>query len=143
MLNIWTDGSCIGNPGPGGWAFVCPSEKSDSGSVPETTNNRMELQAIIEALKWVGEAYPHKAVKILSDSQLSINVLSGKWRPRKNLDLIHAAGELIHGFGSGTVALEWVRGHDFSLENNIADSLAYEAAQRGSSGTSMRRLRSL
>jgi ribonuclease HI len=140
MLSIYTDGSCIGNPGSGGWAFVCPSEKSDSGSVPDTTNNRMELQAIIEALKWAGEAHPLGAVKVLSDSQLSIKVLSGNWRPKKNLDLVQEALRLIE---ARPVLLEWVRGHDFSLENNIADSLAYEAAQRGSSDTPMRRLKSV
>ncbi len=142
MLSIWTDGSCIGNPGPGGWAFVCPSKKSDSGSVPDTTNNRMELQAIIEALKWAAHYYGFQDVKIFSDSQWSINVLTGKWKPSKNLDLIRNAQQLIHN-EKKKVTLEWVRGHDFSLENNIADSLAYEAAQRGSASTSMRRLKSV
>ena len=111
--------------------------------MPDTTNNRMELQAIIEALRWVRAIYLRRPVKIFTDSQLSINVITGKWKAKKNLELVLEARGLMIDHGWNAVTLEWVRGHDFSLENNIADSLAYEAAQRGSEGTPMRRLKSV
>lgn len=136
MISIWTDGSCLGNPGPGGWAFTSPGHLSNSGYEPDTTNNRMELQAIIEALKWANTVYPEVHIKIFSDSLWSINVLTEKWRPKKNLDLIREAQTLmgnrnpLMAQSPHRIILEWVKGHSTSPQNRIADYLANEAARR-------------
>ena len=88
-MKIYTDGSCLRNPGgPGGWAWWSPTTKRmDSGRVAVTTNNRMELQAILEAVKALKDG---RTVRIYSDSQWSINVLTRRWKAKKNLDLIEA-----------------------------------------------------
>ena len=69
MLKIWTDGSCLGNPGPGGWAFIATNGKDvaeRSGGESTTTNNRMELTAVIKALS---AAKKHDEIEIHTDSQ--------------------------------------------------------------------------
>jgi ribonuclease HI len=105
---VFTDGSCEGNPGPGGWGFV--HVESDEiieeryGADPATTNNRMELRALIEAYK----ALPRKAnLTIYSDSQLDLVK-----------ELYALAGE------HPDVRLEWIRAHDGSKWNEYADALA-------------------
>ena len=118
-LVIYTDGSCNPNPGAGGWAYVIPSlgiEKS--GAEPDTTNNRMELRAVIEALK-ASEGEP--IVKIFSDSRLAINTISGTWKGKKNLDLIEEGRKLCEG---RKVFLRWVKAHNGNPHNERCDKLA-------------------
>ncbi len=124
-MKIYTDGSCLRNPGgPGGWAWWSPTTKQmGSGHVAETTNNRMELQAILEAVKALED---DRAVRIYSDSQWSINVLTRRWKAKKNLDLIEAIWALPHW---NTVRLHWVRGHNGHRDNEKADALANAAAR--------------
>ena len=88
LYSIFTDGSCLQNPdGPGGWAFCCIIDDllfCDAGSHPKTTNNRMELQAVLEAINFMST---EKRYRIYTDSQLTINCATGKWSRKANLDL--------------------------------------------------------
>ena len=147
QIRIWTDGACIGNPGPGGWAFVAQrlvdgeviKDVDVSGSEPfETTNNRMEMQAVIEALKIIprSETAP---VTIYSDSQLVINGAS-KWlpdwivkgwktanrKPVANRDLWEQILDLSKGLN---ITWVWVRGHAGNAQNERVDGLAENAAR--------------
>lgn len=119
---VYTDGSCSSNPnGVGAWAYVVISknkiEHKKVGRDYVTTSNRMELAAIIEALR----DFP-QAECIISDSQYAVNCISGKWKARANLDLVGPARELL----SGRDILRWVRGHNGNEGNEIADSLCGE-----------------
>lgn len=129
MIEIFTDGSCLKNPGgPGGWAF-CFIESdgivfSMYGSEKDTTNNRMELKAVIESLKFIkdiGENY-----KINSDSQVTINCANGNWKRKANLDLW---AEFDTQIKDKKVIFEWVKAHNGNRYNEIVDKLAYNAAK--------------
>jgi ribonuclease HI len=142
-IDIWTDGACSGNPGPGGWGAVLKAgetEKEISGGEPATTNNRMELMAAIEALTALKK--PSK-VKLHTDSQYVMKGLTEwmpnwkrrNWRtadgkPVANVDLWKA---LEAAAARHTVEWKWVRGHDGDVMNERADALARGAivAQRG------------
>jgi ribonuclease HI len=118
VTEIWTDGACEPNPGHGGWGFVIPSIGIEKhGGESDTTNNRMEMRAIVEALR-----YPIAgAVLIRSDSILAMNVISGKWNGRANRDLIDEARALMKG---RRVGFQWVKGHNGNRWNERADALA-------------------
>ena len=130
-ITFYTDGSCLGNPGPGGWAYLKQDRhgvSEDSGGEPETTNNRMELTAAIEALKSLSTP---KQVVIYSDSQLLIKTMTDGWKRKANLDLWQELDKLA---AKHQVSWRWVRGHDGHPENERADQLAQAAA-----GTQMAR----
>jgi ribonuclease HI len=90
-IQIYTDGSCLGNPGPGAWAFVLRvdgKEVRKKEGEPYTTNNRMELMAVIEALKYATEHHPdERNFDVYSDSTWVISTLTKNWKRKKNLDL--------------------------------------------------------
>ncbi len=133
-VDIWTDGACSGNPGPGGWGAVLVSggkEKDLSGGEAHTTNNRMELTAAIEALNALKKPCD---VKLHTDSQYVKNGVTQwihnwkkkGWRtadnkPVANADLWQAleAAEARH-----TVEWRWVKGHSDDEMNDRADALA-------------------
>jgi ribonuclease HI len=124
-ITFYTDGSCLGNPGPGGWAYLKQDRhgvSEDSGGEPETTNNRMELTAAIEALKSLSSP---KQVVIYSDSQLLIKTMTDGWKRKANLDLWEQLDKLA---AQHQVSWRWVRGHDGHPENERADQLAQAAA---------------
>ena len=129
MIKIYTDGSCLKNPnGPGGWA-VCILEEDGSefcmsGSDPSTTNNRMELKAVIEALKCLKEK---QECVIFSDSMLVINCASGKWKRKANLDLWK---EYEDASRTKKVLFEWVKGHSGDKYNDIVDKLALSESKK-------------
>lgn len=139
-MKFFTDGSCLGNPGPGGWAvfsFTGGGTRLKGGDM-NTTNNRMELQAIIEAVKHIHalqrlDASPTKCT-IFSDSQWSVNVVNQTWRARTNLDLVYTALESIDQL-TIRLSIEWMRGHNqepnnqLARGNAIADSMANEEAR--------------
>ncbi len=136
LVLLFTDGACSGNPGPGGWAYILRhpasgKEVERSGGEAETTNNRMELTAVIEGLR--GIKRPSR-VDIYSDSQYVLKGLrewmkdwkARGWRtaakkPVKNLELWQALDELkaLH-----TLDFHWIRGHSLHLENERCDELA-------------------
>ena len=140
MVEIFSDGACRGNPGPGGWGAVLrynDVEKPLSGSEQETTNNRMELTAVIEALKALTR--PCK-VAITTDSQYVkngmtswiINWKKNGWRgsnkkPVKNQELWQALDKEV---SRHDVSWHWVKGHSGHRENEMADQLANEAIDK-------------
>jgi len=126
MVDVYTDGSCSGNPGPGGWgAVVLEHGKPQriSGHDPHTTNNRMELTAAIKALKAVSEG---TQVTVHSDSEYLIKTMTKGWKRNANQDLWDQLDSLMTG---RTVDWQWVRGHNGDQWNEEADSLAVAAMQ--------------
>jgi ribonuclease HI len=127
VTSIWTDGSCLGNPGPGGWAYVRQDGEGAlavaSGGEPETTNNRMEIRAAIEALK----ALPNRQmpVALYSDSQLLVRTMTERWKRQANLDLWEQLDRVAAGLD---IAWRWVRGHSGQPENERCNRLAETAA---------------
>jgi len=123
---VYTDGSCLKNPGgPSGWAFAIIGKDriwTVQGSNPSSTNNRMELEAVIEALEFWGEPGSYK---IYSDSQLVIKCAKGEWKRKSNLDLWDRFDMAIEG---KSVSWVWVKGHNGDEYNEIVDKLARESA---------------
>ena len=139
VVEIYSDGSCLGNPGPGGWGALLRwrgHERELSGSQAETTNNRMELTAAIEALTALKK--PSKVI-LTTDSRYVIqginewmpNWVARGWKtaskqPVKNQDLWQALHEQV---GRHDIEWQWVKGHDGHLENERVDELARLAAE--------------
>ncbi|MCH7905796.1 MAG: cyclic pyranopterin monophosphate synthase MoaC [Chloroflexi bacterium] len=124
---LFTDGSCLGNPGPGGWGAVLRADGEEdrdlSGGESRTTNNRMEMTAVIRGL----DEIPIGAkVLITSDSSYVINTMTRGWKRKVNHDLW---AELDRTVGERNVSWEWVRGHTGHVENERADRLAVAAAE--------------
>jgi len=122
---IHTDGACKGNPGPGGWGAVIEQNGGQvklSGSEPQTTNNRMEMTAVIKGLEAVDAA---AKVLISSDSTYVINTMTKGWKRKANHDLWEQLDRLA---GSRNVSWRWVRGHNGDRGNELADALATKAA---------------
>lgn len=134
LVELFTDGACKGNPGPGGWgAFLRygPHEKELYGGDVHTTNNKMELQAVIEGLKILSKK---SSVLITTDSQYVKNGIE-QWifgwkkngwktstkKPVKNKELWQALDEQIQ---LHTISWNWVKGHSGHPENEKADQLA-------------------
>ena len=129
--DIYTDGSCSGNPGPGGWgAIVIDGVNTSplSGGDPSTTNNRMEMLAVIEGLVSLPAA---SQITIHSDSQYVINTMTKNWKRNANVDLWDRMQALVD---SRSVTWEWVRGHNGHPLNEAADRLAVEAMSRFKNG---------
>jgi len=137
-MKIYTDGSSTGKVGSGGWAFLVVNDDESegllfSGNDQETTNNRMELKAIISALEYCLEIGLKKPV-IISDSQYAIGVLTRQFRASTNLDLVESGRVLVHRVHP---SLFWVRGHSKNQLHDIVDQeakrvrLASERIPRG------------
>ena len=139
-VDIWTDGACSGNPGPGGWGAILTyggTEKELSGAEPATTNNRMELMAAIEALNALKRA---SKVRLHTDSKYVMDGVT-KWihgwkkngwktadkKPVKNEDLWKLLDE---ANARHEVTWKWVKGHSDNEMNNRADELARNAIQK-------------
>ena len=136
-LQIFTDGACSGNPGPGGWAALLrygDNEKTLSGGEPDATNNRMEMMAVIEALESLKRAC---AVAIHTDSRYVMDGMTQwihKWKasgwktaakkPVKNADLWQ---RLDDAASQHTIEWHWVKGHSGHPENERVDALARRA----------------
>ncbi len=124
---LYVDGACKGNPGPGGWAAVlrCGEHTKELvGGADHTTNNRMELQAVIEGLKALKK---RSVVRLVTDSQYVIHMLNGA-RAKANQDLVEELRQLA---GQHQVQAQWVKGHNGHELNELADELASrEAAHR-------------
>ena len=131
---IYTDGACSGNPGKGGWGAILmfkEHEKKISGGLKETTNNQMEIRAVIEALKTIKK--PAEII-IYTDSKYVMDGIT-KWingwkkngwrtadrKPVKNSELWH---ELDEEVGKHRIEWRWVKGHSGNKYNDIADELA-------------------
>ena len=142
MKRIHTDGACRGNPGPGGWAWACGFEEYASGAEAHTTNQRMEVRAVIDALV----ENPDGPIEIVSDSSYVVKCFHDKWhvgwlrrgwknsqgQPVANRDLWEELFSLTLGT-SREVTFSWVKGHSGDEMNDFVDALATLAAdlQRG------------
>ncbi len=126
---VYADGSCIGNPGPGGWGVVVVrpdgTESEYHGANPATTNNQMEIAAAIEGLRHTD---PGSRVLLRSDSQYVINTMTLNWKRKKNHELWAA---LDMESARRRVTFEWVRGHNSDPLNERADRLANIGSRHG------------
>ena len=139
QVNLYTDGACSGNPGPGGWGAILryqDTEKELAGGEESTTNNRMELTAILKGLEALKQPCQ---VEIYSDSRYIVDAINKGWledwiargwrkaatkgrgKPVLNVDLWERLVELL---GTHQVTFHWVRGHQGHPENERADRLA-------------------
>lgn len=139
IIHIYTDGSCLGNPGPGGWAALLSfkgKERMIQGKSKDTTNNRMELTAVIKALDTLKESCH---IELFTDSKYVMdgaekwminwkkkNWMRSKNEPVKNVDLWQALDEsmLRHN-----INWHWVKGHSGHPQNEAVDSAAREQAE--------------
>jgi ribonuclease HI len=131
MHTVYIDGSCLGTPGPGGWAVIVLDDKGDpaytSGSKNTTTNNAMELTAAISALKAVPQG---STIEIVTDSKLVIGWLSKSWK----VNHLHIARLIAEFFKTKQschveVAFRWTKGHTTDHWNKLADGMAKLEAQ--------------
>lgn len=142
-VEVYTDGACSGNPGPGGYGVVLlykGSRREDSGAYARTTNNRMEILAAIKALELLNEPC---LVRLFSDSRYLVDAIEKgwvvKWRANNwmrnkkdaalNVDLWQRLLPLLERH---KVEFVWVRGHADNPENNRCDALARQAIENGS-----------
>ena len=140
---VFTDGACSGNPGPGGWAWAVPGGRWASGFDPATTNQRMELQAVLEAVRGLDGP-----LDVVTDSTYVANCFRDRWflgwrkrgwkntagKPVANRDLWEP---LIDAYEAGRFGVpRWVKGHSGDVMNDLVDQLAVEAAltQAGRAG---------
>jgi ribonuclease HI len=137
---VYTDGACSGNPGPGGWAWAVAPDGSPAGSGGEahTTNQRMEITAVLEALRVLAPAGP---VVVVSDSTYVVNCFRDRWwvkweangwrnakkQPVANADLWRPLVELV---GRSEITFRWVKGHSGDRLNDLVDQLAVAAIPR-------------
>lgn len=137
---VYTDGACSGNPGPGGWAWALDDSCFASGPAAQTTNQRMEIQAALEAVRAISGP-----LVVVSDSTYVVNCFKDRWwqgwlkrdwknsakKPVANRDLWEPLIELVRS--RGDVTFQWVKGHSGHPMNDLVDRLAVEAgrAQQG------------
>lgn len=133
---VYTDGACSGNPGPGGWAWAAPGGRWASGAEKHTTNQRMEITAVLRALQEI-----EGPVEVVSDSTYVINCFRDRWwegwlkrnwvnsqkKPVANRDLWEPLIELVNA--RKDVTFTWVKGHSGDPMNDLVDSLAVKAGQ--------------
>jgi len=134
IIRIYTDGACRGNPGPGGWGALILKDNEEiklNGGQNVTTNNQMELTAVIKALNFFSES---TKIEIFTDSKYVMDGITSyikKWKvngwktaskkPVKNSDLWKQLDELS---AQHSISWNWVKGHSGHRENDIADELA-------------------
>ena len=133
---VWTDGACSGNPGPGGWAWATKDGRQASGGAAHTTNQRMEIQAALEAVTALDGP-----LVVVSDSTYVVNCFRDDWwrgwlargwttsakKPVANRDLWEPLVDAVRERGS--VTFRWVKGHSGDAMNDLVDQLAVEAAR--------------
>ena len=137
MIDVYTDGACSGNPGPGGWAWVIADGPHGSGAEANTTNQRMELKAVLEAIR--ANVDP---IHIYSDSTYVVNCFKDKWhvgwkkrgwknsqrQPVANRDLWEPLlDEALPRVEDRSLKFSWVKGHSGNAMNDLADELAVAA----------------
>jgi len=137
LIEIYTDGSSRGNPGPGGYGIVLSyktKEKEISEGFRKTTNNRMELLAVVEALKKIKK--DNQKIIVYTDSKYVVNSVEKKWvfawqknnfKKKKNIDLWL---EFLKEYKKHSVKLKWIKGHNDHPQNERCDSLAVEASKK-------------
>lgn len=145
MITVYTDGSCLGNPGRGGWAWVVPAGPFASGAEVRTTNQRMEVTAVLEALRALRPEAGAGGLLVRSDSTYVVNCFRQRWwagwerrgwrnaqgKPVANRELWEPLLELALD-RTVPVRFEWVKGHSGDHWNDVVDELAVAAATSGS-----------
>jgi ribonuclease HI len=135
-LEVWTDGACSGNPGPGGWAWATAAGRQASGGVSATTNQRMEIQAALQAVRALDGP-----LVVVSDSTYVVNCFRDAWwktwltrewvnsgkKPVANRDLWEPLITAVRD--RADISFRWVKGHSGDRMNDLVDRLAVEAAQ--------------
>ena len=140
QIVIYADGACSGNPGPGGWAWAVAPDgvRHDSGGEAHTTNQRMELTAVLQAIRTLGDDATAELL-VVSDSQYVVNCFRDRWwegwlargwrnsqrQPVANRDLWEPLIDLVHN--RGKVEFRWVKGHSGDPMNDLVDELAVRA----------------
>lgn len=138
-VHVYTDGAARGNPGPGGYGIVMewvgkPYKKEFSKGFKHTTNNRMELLAVIDALKKLKK--PGVSVLVFTDSKYVVDSVKKGWvfgwekkafKDRKNADLWK---DLLVEYRKHKVDFKWIRGHNNHVQNERCDTLAVEASKQ-------------
>jgi ribonuclease HI len=136
ILEVWTDGACSGNPGPGGWAWATKDGRQGSGGERQTTNQRMEIQAALEAVRALDGP-----LTVVSDSTYVVNCFRDAWwrgwltrgwvnsakKPVANRDLWEPL--VIAVRDRGDVTFRWVKGHSGDPMNDLVDRLAVDAGR--------------
>lgn len=137
-IEIYTDGSALGNPGPGGYGIVLKwreMRKTASQGFKKTTNNRMELLAVVEALHMLNDFAKDKQIVIYSDSKYVIDAVEKKWvfnwvkkgfKNKANDDLWRRFLDIYPRY---SIHFVWVKGHSGVPENEVCDTLAKKAAE--------------
>jgi ribonuclease HI len=134
-IEVYTDGACVGNPGPGGWAWAVADGPQAFGSDPATTNQRMEIRAALEAVRALDGA-----LVVVSDSRYVVDCFGASWwrgwisrgwtttakKPVANRDLWEPLIELVRA--RGDVSFRWVKGHSGHPMNDLVDRLAVAAS---------------
>ena len=138
IIEIFTDGSSLGNPGPGGYGILMKygeKQKKLSAGYKLTTNNRMELMAVIQAIKMLNDFAKEKEIIIYSDSKYVIHAVEKKWvfgwvkknfKDKANADLWRV---FLNEYSKYNIKFHWVKGHSGHTENEICDKLAKKAAE--------------
>lgn len=136
-ITVWTDGACFPNPGVGGWAFVTRNGPCGSGREENTTNQRMEMLAVLKALEALCET--NRLVKVITDSQFVINgctdwVFKWKengWSRKGNKEIKHLDIwiELEQFLSAYLIEFQWVKGHSGNEMNDAVDKLANAATK--------------
>jgi ribonuclease HI len=158
-VTVYTDGACRGNPGRGGWAWAVPGGAYASGADAATTNQRMEIKAALEAVRyWTGRGVGE--IEVVSDSTYVVNCFRDRWwqgwlrrgwlnsqkKPVANRDLWEPLIELAVGSSGAEAGAEsrarprvtwrWVKGHSGDRWNDLVDELATAAADSGHGASS-------
>ena len=136
VLEVWTDGACSGNPGPGGWAWATRDGRQGSGGDRSTTNQRMEIRAALEAVRAL-----EGPLIVVSDSTYVVNCFRDGWwqgwlsrgwvnsakKPVANRDLWEPLITAVRD--RGDVTFRWVKGHSGDPMNDLVDRLAVDAGR--------------
>ena len=120
-VDLYCDGSCLGNPGSGGWAAILvykQNERCLHGARNNTTNNQMEITAVIEGLRALKEPCE---VTVYTDSQYVVNTITKGWKRNKNIELWNSLDVLL---SLHVVNFVWVKGHNGHVYNERCDKLA-------------------
>lgn len=137
VTRVYTDGACVGNPGPGGWAWAVPDGAYASGADPQSTNQRMEVKAALEAVLAI-----EGPLEVVSDSTYVVKCFNDRWweawvargwtnkarQPVANRDLWEPLISAVQA-EPGRVRFTWVKGHSADVMNDLVDRLAVEAAR--------------
>ncbi len=130
---IYTDGSCLGNPGAGGWGALIMMNGREvvlRGGEPNTTNNRMEMTAVLEALKWLSENGDGRDTEIYSDSSLVVNSMKQGWKRKKNHDIWEKMDTVLEKLKDVRIEWHWVKGHSDNKFNQRVDKIAVEESMK-------------